>query len=201
MRPLLRSAALFVCAVSAGVGAFWPASAQEAVQKGMPQLDFANPLTVSQVVWLALIFGFLYVALSRWALPQVAQVLELRAASINSDLEAARAAKAQSDTAVAELGAATRNAQAAAQAEITGAVDQARRAASAQAAELNARLEAQLKSAEARIEAARTAALGALREVATETTQMVVDRLTGTSFPSAQVASAVDQAMSARQKA
>ncbi len=30
----------------------------------MPQLDFANPLTISQVVWMALIFGALYFLLS-----------------------------------------------------------------------------------------------------------------------------------------
>ena len=42
--------------------------------KGMPQLDFANPLTRAQVVWGAIIFLVLYVLLSRWALPQVASV-------------------------------------------------------------------------------------------------------------------------------
>ena len=38
-----------------------PASA---LAEGMPQLDFKNPLTISQVVWLAIIFtvlGFLLV--------------------------------------------------------------------------------------------------------------------------------------------
>ena len=44
----------------------------------MPQLDFANPLTIAQIVWLAIIFFTLYLLLSRWALPQVAEVLEVR---------------------------------------------------------------------------------------------------------------------------
>ncbi len=44
-----------------------PAAVQaaEAETKGMPQLDFANPLTISHVVWLAIIFVSFYLLLSR----------------------------------------------------------------------------------------------------------------------------------------
>ena len=56
----------------------------------MPQLDFATPLTTSQVVWGALIFIVLYVLPPACALPQVGAVLEERAAHIGRDLEAAR---------------------------------------------------------------------------------------------------------------
>jgi F-type H+-transporting ATPase subunit b len=170
----------------------------EPKQEGMPQLNFANPMTTAQVVWLALIFGLLYLLLSRWGLPKVAEVLEFRAASIGRDLEAARTAKEDADAAIAELTAATRSAHAAAQAEVAGAMDAAHKASLAQAVELNAKLEAQLASAEARIDAARKAALGALKQVATETTQVVIDRLTGTRFDPAMVEAAVGSAMAAR---
>jgi F-type H+-transporting ATPase subunit b len=76
--------------------------------EGMPQLDFANPLTLAQVVWLGIIFFALYLLLSRWALPRVAAVLEIRAAAIAADLDAARGAKVKADTAVDELTRATR---------------------------------------------------------------------------------------------
>jgi F-type H+-transporting ATPase subunit b len=165
---------------------------------GMPQLDFANPLTISQVVWLAIIFFVLYLLLSRWALPQVGAVLEMRANRIQSDLEAAQAAKAQGDAAVAELTAATREAQATAQAEIAGAVATAKDAAAAQAATLNARLEAQLADAEQRINAARASAMGALRSVATDTASAVVSRLVGTTPAADAVERAVDGALAAR---
>ena len=59
--------------------------------EGMPQLDFANPLTTSQVVWGAIIFALLYFVLSRFALPRVAEVIEQRAQHIAADLETARA--------------------------------------------------------------------------------------------------------------
>jgi F-type H+-transporting ATPase subunit b len=167
-------------------------------QGGMPQLDFGNPLTISQVVWLAIIFLVLYLLLSRWALPQVEEVLAMRANRIQADLEAAHTAKAQADAAVAELTAATRDAQATAQAEIAGAVSAAKDAAAAQAATLNTRLEAQLAEAETRINAARASAMGALRSVATDTATAVVSRLVGTAPAPDAVAQAVDGALAAR---
>ena len=190
MRPAAGlGAALFLVTSSA--------MAEEA-KKGMPQLDFHNPLTISQVVWLAIIFFALYLLLSRWALPQVAEVLESRAQAIAADLDAARGAKQSADTAIAELTEATRTAQAGARARIAEAVEQAKAAAAAQSAVLDARIEAQLAAAETQIAAARGSALGALRQVATEATGMLVGRLTGTAADAASVDAAVGAALSAR---
>ncbi|CAH2599611.1 ATP synthase subunit b 1 [Rhodovastum atsumiense] len=194
MRRLAPFAAAGICLLSSAAFA--------AEQKeGMPQLDFGNPLTISQIVWLAVIFYVLYRLLSGWALPQVAEVLENRAAIISRDLEAARQAKVEADAAVADLTQATQKAHAAAQAEIAGAVDAAKKAAAAQAAALNERLDAQLAAAEQRIDAARTAAMGALRQVATETTKVVVTRLTGRTPKDALVDTAVGTALAARGQA
>jgi F-type H+-transporting ATPase subunit b len=164
----------------------------------MPQLDFANPMTLAQVVWGAIIFFGLYMLLAHWALPQVASVLENRAATITADLEAARLAKEEADTAVAEVTEATRKAQSTAQAEISTAVEQAKVQADSQSATLNAKLETQLAEAEQRIAAARASAVGALRGVATETTAALVARLTGWPAESGRVDSAVGAALAAR---
>jgi len=160
---------------------------------GMPQIDFANPLTISQVVWGAIIFVALYLLLSRWGLPQVAGVLEQRTATIAGDLEAARGAKARADAAIEELMRATREAHANAQAEIAAAVAAAKQAADAEAARLNARLDAQLTEAEQRIAQARGAALGALEEIAAATANELVTRLAGPVIQR----SAIDRAVSA----
>ncbi len=82
---------------------------------GMPQLDFANPLTTSQVVWGAIIFAVLYIVLSRFALPRVASVIEERARHIAADLETARAARGRADAAAQEVADATARARAEAQ--------------------------------------------------------------------------------------
>lgn len=165
---------------------------------GMPQLEFNNPLTTSQVVWGAVIFIVLYFVLSRWGLPQVGDVLDQRASAIAADLEAARAGKAKVDAAAAEAAEATARARAEAQAAINAATEQARGEAAKKSAELNQQLEAQLATAEQRIAEARAAAMGALRQVATETAQVVVGRLTGTPPDNAAIERAIGQALAAR---
>jgi F-type H+-transporting ATPase subunit b len=175
------------------------ALAQESTEhEGMPQLNFASPLTVSQIVWMALIFLALYLLLARWALPQVEVVLEDRAARINGDLDAARAAKSEVDAAMQEVRLATRQAQAEAQAQISAAVAEAKAAAAAQSEQANTRLEEQLSRAENQIEAARSAAMGALRQVASVTTANLVDRLTGTAAQSGRVDEMVGAVLAAR---
>jgi F-type H+-transporting ATPase subunit b len=138
-----------------------------AMAEGMPQLNFNNPLTTTQVEWGAAIFVVLYILLSRLGLPQVASVLEERGTRIAGDLETAHAAKARADGAVSEMTETTAKARAEAQAAINAALEQAKAAAAKQAAVLNEKLEAQLKEAETSIAAARNTAMAALREVAT----------------------------------
>lgn len=164
----------------------------------MPQLDFANPLTLSQVVWGAIIFVVLYILASRFALPRVASVLEERASNIARDLENAQQAKVKSDQAAAEVAEATARARAEAQAAINAALDEAKAAAAKQAATLNEQLEKQLQEAEIRIAAARASAMGALRQVATETASTVIARLTGASPEPALLDGAIARALSAR---
>ncbi len=184
-------------AVAAAV-ALMLAAAPARAGEGMPQLDFGNSLTQAQVVWLAIIFFALYLLLSKWALPQVASVLELRANAIAGDLDAARKAKAEADAAAAEQAKATREAHAGAQAEINAALAAAKAATDSESAALNAKLDAQIADAERRIAAARVAAMGALEQVATETARDVVARLTGTAIDGLVVNRAVAAALAAR---
>jgi F-type H+-transporting ATPase subunit b len=166
----------------------------------MPQLDFSTPLTLAQVVWGAIIFGVLYLLLSRWALPKATKVLEKRASTIAGDLDAARLAMAQADGAVAELTAATAKARAEAQAAVNQAADQAKQTAAAQAATLNAKLEARLSEAETQIEQARAAAMASVHQVASETAATVFARLTGQSPDPARLDAAIGAALAARSR-
>jgi F-type H+-transporting ATPase subunit b len=173
-----------------------PAAAQ--AEGGMPQLDFANPLTLGQVWWGAVIFIVLYVLLSRLALPRVGEVLEERARHIAADLETAQAAKGRSDAAAKEVAEATARARAEAQAAINTALDAAKQEAAGRIAALNQRLEKQLQDAEAQINAARAAAMRALREVATETAGTVIARLTGAPPDQARLDGAIGAALADR---
>jgi len=184
--------------LGAGLGASLLLPAVALAAEGMPQLDLANPLTTSQVIWGAIIFVVLYVVLSRNGLPQVASVLDERAARISLDLDGARAAKVRADAGVADAREATAKARAEAQAAIAVAVDEAKKAAAIQAETLNARLEKQLAESEAQITAARASAMSALRQVATDTAATVVTRLTGVSPDQARLNAAVGTALAAR---
>jgi F-type H+-transporting ATPase subunit b len=184
MRPLLALALLFPSAVARAAG--------------MPQLDFANPLTTYQVVWGVVIFVVLYLLFSRWALPRVADVLQTREAKIEADLEAARGAKAEADAATGELMRAGREAHASAQAQIAEALAAAKAEAAVQSAALNAKLEREIAAAEQRIAAARQAALGAVREVAVDAAQTMVARLVGAGIAPAAVERAVSATLAAR---
>lgn len=171
--------------------------AAEASSGGMPQLDFANPWTIAQVVWMLVIFGLLYYVMAQYALPQVASVLEARRQRIEGDLEAAQDAKTRADAAMAEHREATARARAEAQAAIAAAAQQAMAEAGAKAEALNARLAAQIEAAETRIAAARDGAMAALRQVATETTDALVGKLIG-AVDRAAVERAVDRELAAR---
>jgi F-type H+-transporting ATPase subunit b len=178
----------------AGALLFAPA----AMAEGMPQLDFHNPLTISQVVWGAIIFVVLYILLSKFALPQVSSVLDERASHINADLESARQASQRAEAGKAEAAEATAKARSEAQASVNAALDEAKAAAAAQTAALNNRLEKQLSDAEGQINAARAAAMNALRQVATETADTVVTRLTGAAPDGQRLNNAIGAALSAR---
>jgi F-type H+-transporting ATPase subunit b len=146
---------------------------------GMPQLNFGHPLVISQVVWLLVIFGLLYVVMAQVALPGVARVLDERRRRVDGDLEAAQAAKARADEALAEHRAATAKARSEGQAAIAAAVGRAQ--------------------AEA---AARDSAMGALRQVSADTAEALVSRLVGgVAADRAAVERAVDGELAARGRA
>ncbi len=165
---------------------------------GLPQLDFANKLTVYQVVWGIVIFAILYVLASRTALPTVEAVLEARAKRIAGDLDGARDAKARADAGIAAAADATAKARAEAQAAINAALETSKQAAAAQSAALNERLEQQLKQAEGQIAAARGAALAALPGVAGDTAVALITRLTGVAPDPVRLDGAIAAAMAAR---
>jgi F-type H+-transporting ATPase subunit b len=169
-----------------------------AMAEGMPQLDFKTPLTISQVVWGAIIFVVLYIMLSRTGLPLVASVLEERATTIAKDLDEARAAKARADDGMRQADEATAKARAESQAAINAALDEAKTAAATQAEVLNTRLEKQLQESERQIAQARASAMSALRQVATETAATVVTRLTGKEPDASRLDSAIGSALTAR---
>ena len=167
----------------------------------MPQMDFHNPLTLSQVLWMIVILVALYMVLAFWGLPQIGAVLENRAQLIAKDLAAARAAKTAADRAVAELNATISHARNTAQAEISKAVSAAKAAAAEEAAHRAEELDRKLTAAEAQIDTARSAALAAIKPVAEATAATIITKLTGLVPPAESITRSVDAALNTQQAA
>ncbi|OAG78570.1 ATP synthase B' chain [Acetobacter malorum] len=170
-------------------------AAPGAYAAGMPQLDFHNPLVTGQVIWGAVIFLGFYLVLSQVMLPRVGRVLEDRSKRISGDLDVARSAKQDADKAVAELQQARKDAMAEAQANLQKTLDAEQQAADQKLAEINARLSAEIADAEKRIAAEKAQAFGTLKEIAADTTQALVSRLTGVAPDAQLVAQKVDGAI------
>jgi F-type H+-transporting ATPase subunit b len=183
----------------AGLLAAMPAAAF--ADGGMPQMDFHNPLTVDQIVWMVVILVALYVALAGWGLPQIGAVLETRAGIIRRDLDAAQAAKAAADAAVKALDQTLQNARARAQSEIADAVAAAKAQAKAQADAATARLDAQLADSEAQIALARQTAMEAVKPVAMDAAAAILSRLTGTAPSPAALTHEIDTVLALRDAA
>jgi len=165
-------------------------AAPAAAGVGLPQFDVAQ--WPGQIVWVLIVFVVMF-ALFRWVfVPRLASGFDARESRIAADIAEARAlrdrAQADADVAANELAAARAGAQklaADASAEAKAA------AADRQAAE-EARLAEALAASETRIAAARDAAMANVRAIAVTTAQAIVEKLTGSAPPLADVETALD---------
>ena len=133
----------------------------------------------SQLLWLAITFGALYLLMSKIALPRIGGILENRKSNIDADLAAADASRQKTDAAIAAYETALAEAKAKAQ----GIANQTREAIQADLAAKRSAVEADLTgkvtAAEARIASTKAEALTHVDEIATETAQTVVTQLVG----------------------
>ncbi len=167
----------------------------------MPQMDFHNPLTLTQVGWMVVILVVLYLLLARWGLPEMGRVLENRAQVIARDLADARAAKAEADQRAMALRATIAQARAQAQAEVAEMTTKAKARAAANAAALAARLDKNLAESEQRIARARAEAMAALKPVAVAACEAIWQKLTGGAAPAGSAPGCVDAALAAKKAA
>lgn len=152
-------------------------TAGEAASGIFPPFD---PATFpSQLLWLAITFGALYLLMSKVALPKVGSIIETRQATIDADLAAAEADRQKTDAAIASYEKALADAKAKAQAiaDETRNATQASLAAKRNAAEAD--LAAKVTAAEASIAQTKTAALANVDQIAAETAQAVVNQIVG----------------------
>jgi F-type H+-transporting ATPase subunit b len=156
---------------------------------------FDNATFANQLVWLALVFGALYLLMSRIALPRVEGILSKRNKVLQDDLDAAHAFKLETDTSISAYAKALDDAKKNAQQIAAKTSDDLKIQSDAKRREVDAALTARLAKAEAQITAQRQQAMAHVSEIAASATTDIVSHLTGRA-PSAQdVTAAVAQAI------
>lgn len=145
----------------------------------------------SQIFWLVITFGVLFVVLWRVAGPRIHNVIADRRSAINSAIEAANAARKDADAASAAYDVALAGARARAnamaeetRASINAEITRAKSDAEAKAASA-------MSAADARIQAARGAAQVHVADAAKDAAVAIVARLTGETVAADEAARAV----------
>jgi F-type H+-transporting ATPase subunit b len=140
-----------------------------------------------QLIWLAITFGFLYLFLSRVALPPIADMIAARSDRIKADLTEAERLKTETDTAIANYEKALTDAKAKAgsiagetRSKLSAEVDKERAA-------VETTLAKKTLDAEKRINDTKTKALSGISDIAADTAGAIVAKLTGRDIPLADI--------------
>jgi F-type H+-transporting ATPase subunit b len=157
---------------------------------GLPQMNAET--FPSQIFWLAITFGALFIVMWRVAVPRIGGAIEARKARIEGDLgEAERARKNAADAL-----AAYESALAQARAKALAMADENRKKLNAEVdtlkADADAKAQSATASAEARIAAERNKAAAQVRASAADAATAIVERLIGVSVTADDAASAID---------
>lgn len=148
----------------------------------------------SQILWIALTFGAMYVLMSKVVIPRIGGIIETRRERISRDIAEAERLKAETEAAAAAYEKALAEARAKAQgiaAETRAALNAATEAKRAGA---EATLATKLADAETRIADVKAKALADLDQIATDTAEALVSALIGTGASREEVAAAVASA-------
>lgn len=145
----------------------------------------------SQIFWLVIFFGLLYLLMSKLALPKMAAVLEKRHKTIEGDLAKASALKNETQAAVQAYEKALADARAKAQGIAAETRAKMNAEMEAERAALEKKIGAKTADAEAKIAAAKASAMKDVGEVAAETAAEIVSELTGATVSKAEAAKAI----------
>lgn len=151
--------------------------AEEHGSGGLPQLQTEH--WAGQIVWLLIIFAVFYVLMAAVFTPRLRKVIGQRGSTIAEDLANARANRDEAEAQARDVAAETAAAQAASRKMAAEALARSNAEVAAQTAAEDARLNARLAEAEARIRAARDTAMAHVSDIAGETAQVLVEKLTG----------------------
>jgi F-type H+-transporting ATPase subunit b len=145
----------------------------------------------SQIFWLVIFFGLLYLLMSRLALPKMAAVLDTRHRTIEGDLAKATAAKDETEAALQAYEKALAEARGKAHGIAAETRIKMNAEMDAERAALEKTLSAKAADAEAKISTAKSKAMQDVDTVAAETAAEIVAELTGHKISPAEASKAI----------
>ena len=157
---------------------------------GMPQL---NPeFWVSQIFWLVITFGILYVILSKLILPKISANLESRKSQISDNIEAADRQREESEKKLSEYDAIISISKTEAKNIFNEAKEKVLKDINLKRDILDKQIEEEIKKVEDEIEILRKDAPVKINKIAIDTSAELIQKLIGTEINNSSISAIVD---------
>jgi F-type H+-transporting ATPase subunit b len=157
---------------------------------GMPQL---NPeFWVSQIFWLTITFGILYVILSKFILPKISANLERRKLQILENIEAAEKQRKESELKIEEYEKIVQNSKSESKIYFNQAREKVIRDINLKKETLEKELNIEIQKAESEIQEFKNNAPEKINKIAVETSSDLIQKLIGAEINSSSISAIVD---------
>ena len=157
---------------------------------GMPQL---NPeFWISQIFWLTITFGVLYIVLSKLILPKISLNLELRKSQIQDNIEAAEKQKENSEAKLKEFDDIITKSKLRAKNIYQEAREKALKEINLKRETLDKQIDEEIKKVEQEIKLLKESAPGKINKIAIESASELVKELIGAEVNSSSISAIVD---------
>ena len=157
---------------------------------GMPQLD--PEFWISQIFWLVLTFGVLYIVLSKLILPKISANLELRKSQIQENIEAAEKQREDSETKLKEYDQIILKSKTEANSMFNQAREKAIKDINAKRDVLDKQIDDEISKAEEEIQALRDNAPDKINKIAIDTSSELLQKLIGAEVNNSSISAIVD---------
>ena len=157
---------------------------------GMPQL---NPeFWISQIFWLTLTFGVLYIVLSKLILPKISANLEYRKSLIQENIEAAELQRKDSETKLKDYENIISKSKIEANNILNAAKEKALKDISSKREILDKQIDNEIKKAEEEIGILKKSAPAKINKIAIETSSELIKKIIGTEINNSSISAIVD---------
>ena len=157
---------------------------------GMPQL---NPeFWVSQIFWLTLTFGILYLILSKLILPKISANLELRKSQIQENVEAAEKQREDSESKLKEYNEIILKSKLEAKNIFKDTRDRALKDINVKKEALDEQIDQEIKKVEEEIGELKKSAPGKINKIAIETSSELLKKLIGAEINNSSISAIVE---------